>query len=208
MSVMISDATLEAVDAAGRRAGVVSGCGARHDIPGSWSESESITDDVDSTAAPGPVIMTVGLRAQDGDRYLVEVTPDSSRADSLHVSFVSADQTTNSTRFVPFKGVARQRIFLLVVIDSGVARLSPPIAGVEVVPSCTTAHEIRNGSTADLDVSWLVSETGERGALHLPARATTERYRAVQLTTATPGSVSVSLMQEELAHAGKPASCP
>ena len=142
-----------------------------------------------------------------GEHYLVELFPSSPREDSASLDLSADDRRLTSAR-VPLDATMGAPALFEVVINDRSISVGPQIEGVDVVPTCGTAHLVRSGSLADLYAQFEVIETGEHGDIHLPPREADAKYRSVGFHTLSRGGVRILYLGHLLATAAIPEGCP
>jgi hypothetical protein len=172
--------------------------------------SRASTMDDDTSSAASSATVTAPVLA--GEHYLVEVAAAPPRAERGSLERGSLELASDGRRLarsdVALDSLTGTATLVEVVIGDGTLWVSPAIERVEIVPACGTTHVIRSGGRADLYARYEVSESGERGDVHLPPRDADARFRAVTLHTRTPGTLRLTYLGHELASVARPESCP
>ncbi len=180
----------------------------KQDIAGSYAFTDMLDDDAEPFAAATEENSTVGVPGVDGTFYTVQIVPTASRRDSAFVMLARSDGSEAPSKRFFYDGVAGTPALFEITVTGGVVDASPLITGdVDITASCGLSHQVRNANDVDLAATYLVEETGETGAVLLPARPAGKSYSRTKLTTTTHGTLSIQYHGRVIARAPAPPGC-
>ncbi len=207
LAVLVRNASITLTDNAGLSA-ATGGAVSVQQIPGSFAFTDMLDDDDEPFAVATEQSSTVGVPSVDSAFYTVQIVPMVSGRDSALVMLARTDGSDFPSKTFYYDGIAGTPVLFEITNTAGVVDASPLITGeVDITASCGLSHQVRNANDVDLAATYLVEETGETGAVLLPARPAGKSYSRTKLTTTTHGTLSIQYHGRVIARAPAPPGC-